>query len=215
MLRSAGLAVRWRRHRAFLVLVVTIVTLAVGAALSGAAADGAVLRRDAESMRQKVEAIRSRGELPARQRAQTTVSEKELNAYLTFELGSTLPDGVVEPTVSLLGDNRVAGRAVVDLDRVGQSRRSTSLFDPLSFVSGRMPVELTGRVTSAAGTGTFAFESASLGGAPVPKLVLQQLLSYYSRSPERPSGISLDDAFMLPASIQEIRLERGQAIVVQ
>ena len=49
----------------------------------------------------------------------------------------------------------------------------------------------------------------------VPKVVLQQVLSYYSRSPERPAGLSLDDTFVLPAGIREIRLDRGQAIVVQ
>jgi hypothetical protein len=122
---------------------------------------------------------------------------------------------VVDPAVTLLGSNRVAGRAVVDLDRMAQSRRASGPFDPMRFLSGRMPVDVTGRVTSAAGKGSFELEEAHLGGAPVPKLVLQQLVSYYSRSPERPSGLSLDDAFALPASIQEIRLERGQAIVVQ
>ncbi len=52
-------------------------------------------------------------------------------------------------------------------------------------------------------------------GSPVPKLILQEIVSYYSRSPERPAGIGLDDAFMLPARIREIQVEVGRAIVVQ
>ena len=50
---------------------------------------------------------------------------------------------------------------------------------------------------------------------PIPKFLLQQIVSYYSRSPARPSGFSLDDPVALPARIREIQVERGQAIVIQ
>jgi hypothetical protein len=207
------LAGRGPQSRIVLARALTIAVVVGG--LSVAAADVGLLRRDAETMKRKVDTIASRGDLPGHQRAQTVVTEQELNAYLAYEMASDLPAGVVNPTVALLGNNRVAGHATVDLDQVSQARRSSSPFDPLSFLSGKMPVELTGTVTAAEGKGSFQFESASFAGAPVPKLILQQLVSYYSRSPEHPSGISLDEAFALPASIREIRLERGQAIVVQ
>jgi hypothetical protein len=45
--------------------------------------------------------------------------------------------------------------------------------------------------------------------------VLQELLSLYSRSPERPRGVSLDDPFPLPANIRQIDVGRGEAVVVQ
>jgi hypothetical protein len=50
---------------------------------------------------------------------------------------------------------------------------------------------------------------------PVPKILLQEIIGYYSRTPEKPAGISLDDPFPLPARIREIQVERGQAIIVQ
>jgi hypothetical protein len=50
---------------------------------------------------------------------------------------------------------------------------------------------------------------------PVPKFVLQQIITHYSRSTEMPEGLSLDAPFALPAQIQEIQVERGQAVVVQ
>jgi len=50
---------------------------------------------------------------------------------------------------------------------------------------------------------------------PVPKFLLQQIVSYYSRSPEFPNGINIDDPFALPARIREIQVQRGQAIIVQ
>ena len=61
----------------------------------------------------------------------------------------------------------------------------------------------------------FSLESASLAGVPIPKSVLQTLLSHYSRSPDKPDGIGLDDPFALPAAIREIRVEPGRAIIVQ
>ena len=43
----------------------------------------------------------------------------------------------------------------------------------------------------------------------VPKTVLQELVSYYSRTPENPDGINMDDPFELPARIREIRVGTG------
>ena len=63
--------------------------------------------------------------------------------------------------------------------------------------------------------GRFDVQSADVSGIPVPKTILQELLSYYATSPEQPEGISLDDAFALPANIQRIDVAPGQMVVVQ
>mgnify|MGYP003343802472 CR=1 FL=1 len=52
-------------------------------------------------------------------------------------------------------------------------------------------------------------------GLPLPKPLLQEILSFYSRTSEKPNGLSLDDPFALPAGIREIQVTRGQAVVVQ
>ena len=65
------------------------------------------------------------------------------------------------------------------------------------------------------GVGRFELQSATVGALPVPKLLLQEIVGYYSKSPSNPGGISLDDQFVLPARIREIQVERGQAIIVQ
>jgi hypothetical protein len=70
-------------------------------------------------------------------------------------------------------------------------------------------------LTTANGIGHFDLESSSVGSVPIPKILLQEIVSYYSRSAEKPGGISLDDPFPLPARIREIQVERGQAIIVQ
>jgi hypothetical protein len=45
--------------------------------------------------------------------------------------------------------------------------------------------------------------------------MLQEVLGYYSRTPERPEGVRLDSPFALPAKIRQIEVGQGQAVVVQ
>jgi hypothetical protein len=63
--------------------------------------------------------------------------------------------------------------------------------------------------------GKFNLESAEISGVTIPKTVLQELLSYYSRSKENPGGINMDDPFELPARIREIRVGKATSTIVQ
>src|SRR5713101_9741844 len=81
-------------------------------------ADARASRRDADLMKQKVVTITQLGVIPAKQLRRTTVTENEMNAYLTLDAVKDLPTGVVDPSVSILGPGRLSGRAVVDLDAV-------------------------------------------------------------------------------------------------
>jgi hypothetical protein len=76
-------------------------------------------------------------------------------------------------------------------------------------------VSATCMLKTANGVGRFELESASVGSVPIPKVLLQEIISHYSRTKENPSGLSLDDPFALPSRIREIQVERGQAIIVQ
>jgi hypothetical protein len=180
------------------------------------AADPPVSRRDADLLKQKIALIAERSSAaPSEQRLRTTVTEQEVNAYLVYEAQDYLPAGVVSPGITILDGGRVSGRATVDLDQIREDRKPTGLLDPMRFLSGRLPVTATGVLRTSNGVATFQFESAAISGVPVPKVLLQQIVGYYSRSPERPSGFSLDDPVALPARIREIQLQRGQAIVIQ
>jgi hypothetical protein len=178
-------------------------------------ADIRASKADAELLRQKVATITAEAEKPSKQGRQTKVTENEVNAYLAYDAHEQLPTGVVEPSVSILGTGRLAGRAVVDLDAVRKEHKPTSLLDPMNYLRGRLPVAATGVLTTSNGVGQFQLESANVSGLPIPKILLQEIVSYYSRTPEKPSGIGLDDPFELPAKIREIRVERGQALIVQ
>jgi hypothetical protein len=178
-------------------------------------ADVRATKRDADLMRQKVATINANAAIAAKQARRTTVTENEVNAYLVYDAREQLPAGVVEPSVTILGTGRVSGRAVVDLDAVRKAKNATSFFDPMSYLTGRLPVTASGVLKTNNGVGQFLLESAAIAGVPVPKLVLQEIVSYYSRTAENPSGIGLDDRFALPARIREIQVQRGQAIIVQ
>lgn len=190
------------------------IVLALGVCATSAAAVVAT-RRDAEALRQKVTTINSFADRPAKRGNRTVLTENEVNAYLVYDAKDQLPKGVVNPEISILGTGRLAGRATVDLDAVRQQRRPTSMLDPANLLVGRVEITATGVLTTSNGTGRFALEGATVGGVPIPKLLLQEIVSYYSRSPQNPSGIGLDDPFPLPARIREIQVERGQAVVIQ
>lgn len=194
----------------------TALTLFVLAASISLVADGpAPLRRDSDELKQKIAAISARGANPVSGALRTTVTEQEVNAYLAFEGAPILPQGVVDPSVSILGGNRVTGRAVVDLDRVRQERNPVGLLDPVRYLRGRLMVKATGLVRANNGLARFELESADVAGVPIPKYLLQQIVGYYSRSTERPSGISLDDPLTLPAGIKALEIDSGRAVVVQ
>ena len=50
---------------------------------------------------------------------------------------------------------------------------------------------------------------------PVPKSLLQELVSYYSRTADTPEGVSIDKPFELPANIREVQIQRGAATIIQ
>ena len=64
------------------------------------------------------------------------------------------------------------------------------------------------------GQGRFELQQAALSGVPIPKSVLQELVSYYSRTAEDPAGIDIDEPFALPAGIRQIEVGQGQAVII-
>jgi hypothetical protein len=44
---------------------------------------------------------------------------------------------------------------------------------------------------------------------------VQELVDYYSRTPDHPGGVRLDEEFELPSGIQRIDISPGVVVVVQ
>jgi hypothetical protein len=191
------------------------VVLGVMLAAASLDADVSRSRQHADQMLRKIAVIATHGlaQRPAARR--TPVTEAELNSFLAIHARNDIPAGVVDPVVAIDAAGRVTGRALVDLDEVKKARGDTGGFSVMSLLSGRVPVEATGVLRTAKGVGQFQLESAHVSGVPVPKALLQEVVSYYSRSEESPSGIDLEAPFELPVGIREIQTLKGQAIVVQ
>jgi hypothetical protein len=205
-----------RGGRRLIVNVPVAVALAVTVAAGQAGqANGALSREDAARLRQKVAAIIERGSAPKPSAASTVVTERELNAYLAYDSAADIPAGIAHPKLVIHGDRRVSATAIVDLDAVRAQRKSRSLLDPMNYVSGQLPVAAAGLLEARDGLARFTFESASVSGVPIPKMVLEEVVGYYTRSPEFPQGIDIDDPFPLPARIRHIDVRRGEALVVQ
>jgi len=184
-------------------------------AVASPRADIRTSRQDATLLKQKVAVINAHAEKGLRQSRRTTLTESEVNSYLVYDAPEQLPTGVVEPSISILGDGRLSARAVVDLDAVRRAKNPTSLLDPMNYLMGKVPVSAIGVLKTANGVGHIELESAAISRLPIPKFLLQEIVSYYSRTAANPAGINLDDPFALPARIREIQVERGHAIIVQ
>jgi hypothetical protein len=193
--------------------------LAAAAALSASvsvAAQATFTKKDAERFQTKLAQIVQQGNAARSPRGQhsTQVTDAEVNAYLKYGAGKDVPVGIVDPMLSALGEGHVRGRAIVDLDAV-RTQKKRGWSDPLGYLTGRLPVTAAGTLTTQNGIGKFQLESAEISGVTIPKALLQELLSYYSKTPQNPAGINMDDPFVLPAGIREIKVGRGSATIVQ
>jgi hypothetical protein len=190
----------------------TVLTvLALGVALATLQAAN-VSRQEADAFQRKIDAItRQGGNAPARPGLRRTpVSETEVNSWFAYRAQPLLPRGVADPHITIIGNGKLMGTVLVDLS----SASSGSSLNPFSYL-GRVPVNVSGVLHTQDGQGTFDLESADISGVPVPKPMIQQVLSYYSKTESHPQGIRLDDPFELPANIQKIEVGQGQAVVVQ
>jgi hypothetical protein len=185
------------------------------AILATAAATGQdASRADAARMEKKLEAIVARGAEPAtraRSLQRTSFTDREVNAYFKVNGPEFLPTGVVDPEVAIDAGGKVHARATVDLDKA----LKPSLFNPLSWFGGRTEITAAGVVRTGEGKGQLQLERATLAGVTIPKSLLQQVVSYYTRTPETPQGFNLDEPFALPSNIRDVETARGEATVVQ
>jgi hypothetical protein len=181
-------------------------------------AQDASMRRDAAAMEKKMAAITQRANVAAvgrgRSALRTVLTDREVNAYFKVNGKTFLPAGVVDPELQIGQSGRVQAKAVLDLD-AALKPQNRSFFDPLAWLGGKAPVTASGTVRAANGHGVLQLESATISGVSIPKSVLQQLISYYTRTPDAPEGFDIDKPFELPANIQAVETAPGQAIVLQ
>lgn len=191
----------------------SLLVLSVATATLVSAAD--ISLQLAEACAKKVIVVQKQAGASSKAPLTTPFAESELNSYLRFKATDQLPTGLTEPVLTLHGEGRVTGKAVVDLDVVREKQSSGGWFDPLTYLAGKMPVTATGFVRTADGKGRFELQSAEVSGVPIPKSVLAQMVNYFTRTADNPRGSNIDDNFELPADIRRIDVQPGRALVVQ
>jgi hypothetical protein len=176
----------------------------------------AISKQQADLFSRKVAQIVVQGDAAQKPGTKKTqVSETELNSWFAYSAKPLLPAGVSDPKVTLVGNGRLTGQAIVDLDAIAKKKQSGGTFDIWNLVGGKVPVNVAGTLRTKDGVGTFQLESADVSGLPLPKSFLQEVVSYYSKTPSHPQGVRIDDPFELPASIRQIDVGSGQAVIVQ
>ena len=167
-------------------------------------------RPQSDSFAKKLAIIKQHAAESPKSVRRTTVTEGELNSWFVYRALPLLPVGVKDPSVTVVGNGKLVGVVTVDLDEVGKNKSGA-----WNVLGGRVPITLSGVLRTKDGKGQFDLQSASLSGVPLPKFLLQEIVAHYTRDEDRPNGIRLDDPFDLPASIKQIDVGQGQAVITQ
>jgi hypothetical protein len=175
----------------------------------------AVSQEDGNRMQAKIDAIVKNGAANPPKSREFSIAEQEANSYLVFNLKENIPKGLAEPEIKMIGDGALAARVLVDMDEVKRRRQSRSAIDPLNYLSGQVPLNARGLLRSREGRGQLYLRSADIGGVPLPKPLLQELIGFFSRTPQNPKGFDIDAPFDLPSKIREISVRAGESVVIQ
>ncbi len=169
----------------------------------------------ADAFSKKIVLVQKQADEKAAKARSTVFTQAETNSYLKFQAGDLLPTGLTQPELTMIGQGKVSGKAVVDLDVVRQKQSSGGWFDVTSYLTGKLPVTASGRIVTWDGKGKFEVESAEVSGVPIPKTLLAQMVNFFTRTADNPRGSSIDDTFELPANIQRIDVDASRWTVHQ
>ena len=185
-------------------------------ALAGIEARQDLSQADADRMAKKIVAIVERGAVVPGKTARplrTSFTDREVNAYFRFNR-ELLPEGVSDARIVIAPGGKVQALAKVNLTEALKTR-DRSWLDPLAWVSGVVEITAYGTFEAVGGKGRFTLERSLFAGVPVAPAILQQVVTFYSRSPESPEGVDLQKPFELPVGIRSVETGAGTAIVVQ
>jgi len=169
----------------------------------------------AAAFEKKVVLVQKQADAKAAKERPTAFTQAETNSYLKYNAGPLIPTGLTQPEITMLGNGRVSGKAIVDLDVVRQKQSSGGWLDPTSYLTGKLLVTARGRVVTWDGKGKVELESAEVSGITIPKSFLNQMVNYFTRTADNPGGSTLDDTFDLPTNIRRIDVQPARFIVYQ
>jgi len=199
-------------------LATVLFLVAFAISIKGSVLSYAIQDRDENltaSMVAKIASVAAYGMAPQEEPGarRTRVSAAELNAFLNSSV-VVLPEALARPRFTLTGEGTLLAEAVVDLDRVGE-RPNTGPFDPLSLLSGQLPVKAAAVIDSADGLARVNIDYVEIGGIRIPRGLARELIAGYTGSVDRPEGIDVDLEYSLPHRILAIHVRPGEAVIIQ
>jgi hypothetical protein len=192
-------------HLAALALLLT------APAASVAAPRAPVSREQANSLAQKIESLAA----PAAKKAAPRVvlfTEGEINSYLNLVL---LPAVSAVRNVDVRIENgQLTATGLVDIDQV-KRQLTLSPWNPVSFLKGRLEVNVSGRYTNVGreGLGRVTIDEVRAGSVPIPISVVEQIVARSTRCTALPDGIDIQEPFRLPPPVRGLSLQPGKAIL--
>ncbi len=140
------------------------------------------------------------------------VTEGELNSYLNITLRSKLPPEISDLRLRFERD-RLSANASVDFDLIKTKLPTLGPFNPLSFMTGKVPAVAAGRLSADNGFASVQLEELRLGSVPIPMTLVEQAVASSTRSAEQPQGVDVHAPFRLPYGIRRVRLQAGKALL--
>jgi hypothetical protein len=176
------------------------------------ASPAAISREQAESLARKIEALAAVVPVPRKGAARSILfTEGEINSYLNLVLLPTFP--TVKDVDLRIANGQLTATGLVDIDQI---KRQLSLrpWNPVSFLRGRVAVNVAGRYTNVpGGLGRLTIDEVSAGSVPIPISMIEQIVATSTRSPELPDGVDISEPFRLPPPLRGLRLEAGKAFL--
>lgn len=168
-----------------------------------------------ERVKEKVDQVIANGELNPVPAKTTRFSEAELNTILNSQIVDWIPNGIGDPHLRLLGNNRIFLRVIVDIDEFKRLRSRPGSAGPLNFFSGKMPALVRGDLITGDGKGQFKLQSTEVNGIPLPRALALELLSTHTKTKRNPAGFDIEKPFDLPANIRQLSIKPAELNVIQ
>ncbi|HET7009070.1 MAG TPA: hypothetical protein VFK65_26495 [Candidatus Binatia bacterium] len=168
-----------------------------------------------DQLKERVDRVIANGELDPVPATTTRFSESELNSILNGQIADWIPNGLSEPQVRLLGNDRFSLRVIVDIDEFKRRRKRPQSAGPLNFFSGKLPALVRGELISSDGKGQFKLQSTEVNGIPLPPALALELLSTHTKTRRRPEGFDIQKPFDLPVKIRQLQITPNELVVIQ
>jgi hypothetical protein len=163
------------------------------------------------SMDQKIAVLENNAAEPSRGPRTMTITQDELNAYLT-EGGVQLPKGLSNVKFELR-PGVVHASSKVNFDQLAEARGGGA--NPLlsAIFVGTHDVDAEGLASGSGGQGTVTIQSVKLDGVQVPKSALEYLIQHYVKPKYPRAGMTSN--FALPAAIESAVVQQSQVKLTQ